>query len=148
MGEANDGLGRMTDDKLANISRAFAMVLITIICLLVFIAKAFGQVADIQPPSGQNSATHDHERNQLARWRLIRIIPAKVTYIEKNEKGTRIEYYASDKNEVENGWFQATKETTGETPKKGEIYWFSYCYGDQHLYGIYALTAEQKKGLK
>ena len=139
----------MTEDRVGNIAKALGTVIAVIIIMLAIVAHAFGQVAENHPPSGQNSATdHDHERNQLARWRLIRIIPAKVTYIEKNEKGTRIEYYASDKNEVENGWFQATKETTGETPKKGEWMWFSFCQVDRHLYGIYRPTAEQLKVLK
>ena len=129
----------MTDDKLSNISRAAAMVIIIFICLLVFIAKAFGQ---------SNNSSHDHESNRLNRWRLIRIIPAKVTFIERNEKGTRIEYEAHDRYEIENGWFQATKETTGETPKKGDWMWFSFCYEDRHLYGIYKPTAEQMKVLK
>ena len=138
----------MTDDKLSNISRAFAMVIIIFICLLVFIAKAFGQVADIQPSGGQNSATHDHSTNRLSRWRLVRIVPAKITYIERNEKGTRIEYVTNDQFEIENGYFQTTKETTGDAPKKGEWFWFTYCLDDRYLYGIYKPTVEQLKVLK
>lgn len=117
----------MTDDKLNNISRAFAMALITIICLLVFLAKAFGQ------DTGRNTGNHDHETNKLERWRNVRVIPAKVIYVERNEQGTRIEYVARDANEIENGWFQATKETKGDTPKKGEWYFFAFCYADPPL---------------
>lgn len=139
----------MTDDKLANISRAFAMALITIICILIFLARAFGQVAENHPSGGQNSATnHDHITNRLSRWRLIRILPAKITYVERNEKGTRIEYETHDQFEIENGYFQATAETLGDAPKKGEWMWFSFCVDDRYLYGIYKPTAEQLKVLK
>ena len=135
----------MTDDKISNISRAIAMVIIILICFLVFVARTFGQ--ENQPPSGQNSA-HDHVSNRLSRFRLVRVIPAKVTYVERNENGTRIEYIAKDHYEIENGYFQATKETKGDEPKKGDWYWFSFCQDDRHLYGIYRPTQEQLRVLK
>ena len=138
----------MTEDRVGNIAKALGTVIAVIVLVLAIIAHAFGQVADIQPSGGQNSATHDHSTNRLSRWRLVRIVPAKITYIERNEKGTRIEYATNDQFEIENGYFQTTKETTGDAPKKGEWFWFTYCLDDRYLYGIYKPTVEQLKVLK
>ena len=138
----------MTEDRVGNIAKALGTVIAVIVLVLAIIAHAFGQVADIQPSGGQNSATHDHSTNRLSRWRLVRIVPAKITYIERNEKGTRIEYVTNDQFEIENGYFQTTKETTGDVPKKGEWFWFTYCLDDRYLYGLYKPTVEQLKVLK
>ena len=138
----------MTEDRVGNIAKALGTVIAVIVLVLAIIAHAFGQVADIQPSGGQNSATHDHSTNRLSRWRLVRIVPAKITYIERNEKGTRIEYVTNDQFEIENGYFQTTKETTGDVPKKGEWFWMTFCEADRHLYGIYKPTPEQLKVLK
>ena len=128
----------MTDDRLNNISKAMAMTLITLICLLVFLAKAFGQ----------DTGNHTHTGADLARFRLVRILPAKVLYIEPNEHGKRVEYEARDSKEIEVNFFQKTKEVLGDEPKKGEYFWFAYCGEDWHLYSIYAVTNEQRKALK
>lgn len=132
----------MTEDRVGNIGKTIGTVIAVIIIMLAIVAHAFGQ------DTGRNTGNHDHETNKLERWRNVRVIPAKVTYVERNEQGTRIEYVARDANEIENGWFQATKETKGDTPKKGEWYFFAFCYADRHLYGIYIVSVEQKRGLK
>ncbi len=146
----------MTEDRVGNIGKAIGTVMAVIIIMLAIIAHAFGQE---RPKESDSSATksiqdananhsHSHVDASLLRFRLIRIIPAKITYIEPNEKGQRIEYVAKDSKEIENGFFQKTKETLGDEPKKGEYYWFAYCAEDRHLYSIFVPTAEQLKALK
>src|SRR5690348_17219086 len=118
----------MTEDRVGNIGKAIGTVIAVIILSLCIIAKAFGQ--ENQPPSGQNSATspfkenlttptikdsltvHSHTDASLQRFRLVRITsPAKVLYVEPNEKGFKVDYILQDRYEIENGSFQVTKET-------------------------------------
>lgn len=137
----------MTDDKLNNISRAFAMVLITIICLLVFLAKAFGQ--ENHPPSGQNSATHTHLDDSFERFDNIRLRPpGKILNVERVENGTKIEVLFSSKHQIKYETLTLTKETKGDAVIKGHYVWIYLCQEDGYVYAIYNVTAEQKRGLK
>ena len=123
----------MTDDRLNIMARLFGAGLAVFILILALTAYAFGQ--------------HSHTDDSLQRFRLVRITaPAKITYVEPNEKGSKLEYVSTDRNEIENGSFQITKDTAGDAIKAKEIYWLIYCIEDRHLYGAYKLTPEQKKG--
>lgn len=151
MGEANEGLGRMTDDKLNNVARAMAFTVIMFILLLVFIAKAFGQVAENHPPSGQNSATHSHENDSFERFEKLRLLPpAQITYIEPTEKGRKIEYIIRTRLEVRNGSFTIEKGTKVEEAavKKGRMIWILYCSEDGYLVSLVGLTNEQERAMK
>ena len=122
----------MTEDRVGNIAKAIGTVIAVIIIMLAIVAHAFGQ--------------HSHTDGSIKRFKLVRITaPAKILYVEPNEFGHKVEYVSQDKYEIENGSFQATKETKGETPKKGKWMWFVFCEEDRYLYAIYELTAEQKR---
>ena len=124
-----------------NISRLLAILLILLVLGFVT-GTCSGQ------DTGKDTGNHDHESHRLSRWRLLRVLPAKVTNVEKQEFGTRIEYVANDRFEIQHGYVQSTKETKGVTPKRGEFYWLIFCNADKHAYAIYELEAEQRKAVK
>jgi hypothetical protein len=129
----------MTDDKLENISRALGCVLACILIMLAFIGYAFGQ--DV-------STTYSHDRDDFERFALLRILPpAKLTNVEPNEFGTRIEYVITDRRQVRNGSFQIGKgtQTTPEPIKKGKVYWLLYCSADDFLVTIVPVGKDQIK---
>ena len=128
----------MTDDKLSNISRAGAMAIIIFICLLVFIAKAFGQ------------DSHDHKGTSFKRFDSIRLNPpAKVTGIIQTEQGERIEWVSYDKHEIRNGSFTLSKDTQKDPKVKEKVWvWIVFCTEDQYVYAVYPLTAIQERAIK
>jgi hypothetical protein len=133
----------MTDDKLNNISRAFAMALITIICILVFLAKAFGQ------DTGRNTGNHTHSENSFERFDNIRLRPpGKILNVERVESGTRIDVMFSTKNLLKYETLTLTKETKGDAVIKGGMFWIYLCQEDGYVYAVYSLTDPQKKALK
>jgi hypothetical protein len=127
----------LTDDKLSNISRAIAFVLIMLICFLVFVAQAFGQ-------------DHDHKTVTFKRFDSIRLNPpAKITGIIQTEQGERIEWVSYDRYEIRNGAFTLSKDTEKDPKvKKGTWTWIVFCNEDQFVYAIYPLSEKQLGAVK
>lgn len=83
---------------------------------------------------------HSHVDNSLERFEMIRILPpAKITYLEPNELGLKLEYYISTRHTVKHGSFQVTKDTKIENDlqksyKKSE-WWIIHCICG-HVYSV------------
>jgi hypothetical protein len=129
----------MTDDRLDIMARLFGAGLAVFVLLLACIGWAFGQ--DV-------STTHSHDRDDFERFALLRILPpAKITNVEPNEFGTRIEYVITDRRQVKNGSFQIGKgtQTAPGGLKKGKVYWLLYCSADDFLVTIVPVGKDQIK---
>jgi hypothetical protein len=140
----------MTDRKLNNLARAGAFAFVVILALLAFIGAAFGQdvsTTDVQN-TGRNTGNHSHDKDDFERFALLRLLPpAKITNVEPNEFGTRIEYVITDRRQVRNGSFQIAKGTQAppEPIKKGRYYWILYCSADEFLVTIVPVGKDQFK---
>ena len=140
----------MTEDRVGNIAKALGTVIAVIVLMLAIIAHAFGQVVDIQPSGGQNSATHDHNGTSFRRFDSIRLNPpAKVTGIIQTEQGERIEWVSYDRFEIRNGSFTLSKDTQKDPKVKEKVWvWIVFCTEDRYVYAIYPLSETQRAAVK